>query len=298
MELSTYLKHAKCSEDLIALILSIANQALPICNAFPSNQMAQATKNASGETQAAMDVWADRHLIDCIGKTGLVRELASEEQDEIILFSDATGQYSVVMDPLDGSSLITTNLSVGTIIGIYTNSLLKKGEELTAAFYLLYGPMTVLVLSVGDGVHSFIFDEKTKQFLLFHENITIPEGTQYGSGGTRDEWIPAHLRVLEYFDEHQFKVRYSGSFVADCHQLLTYGGVYTYPALKKKPQGKLRLLFEVNPLGYIITQAGGAVTDGHHNTLTVVPTQIHERSPIYIGSKGIIREIEAIYREF
>jgi fructose-1,6-bisphosphatase I len=298
MELSAYLKRAGCHVDLASLILCIANQALPIRAAFPSNQMTKVTKNASGEIQAGMDVWADSHLIDCIGRTGLVRELASEEQDDIIVFPDATGQYSVVMDPLDGSSLIATNLSVGTIIGIYTDSLLKKGEDLTAALYLLYGPMTELVISVGDGVHSFILDEKTAEFHLFHEHITMPEGTQYGSGGTRNEWIPAHIRVLEYFDEHDFKVRYSGSFVADCHQLLTYGGIYTYPALKKNPQGKLRLLFEINPLGYIITQAGGAVTDGHLSTLTIVPTKIHEKTPVYIGSKGVIQAIEEIYREF
>lgn len=297
MELSAYLKQAQCHDDLTALILCIANQARPIRDAFPSNQIARTTKNASGETQAAMDVWADQHFINCIGKTGLVKELASEEQDDVVTF-DAAGPYSVVMDPLDGSSLIATNLSVGTIIGIYTGSLLRKGEELTAALYLLYGPMTVLVLSVGNGVHSFIHDEKTDEFQLFHENITIPEGTQYGSGGTRAEWIPAHMRVLEYFDEHHFKVRYSGSFVADCHQLLTYGGIYTYPALEKKPKGKLRLLFEVNPLGYIVTQAGGAVSDGCRNTLTIVPTHIHERTPVYIGSKGIIQDIEKIYREF
>lgn len=296
MELSAYLKQERCHDDLIALILRIVNQALPIRSAFPSNQMARTTKNASGETQVSMDVWADLHLIDCIGKTGLVKELASEEQDEVILF-DAVGPYSVVMDPLDGSSLIATNLSVGTIIGIYTGSLLRKGEELTAAFYLLYGSMTVLVLSVGNGVHSFILDERRKKFQIFHKNIVMPEGMQYGSGGTREEWTPAHIRVLEYFDEHHFKVRYSGSFVADCHQLLTYGGIYTYPALKKKPKGKLRLLFEINPLGYIITQAGGAVTDGYRNTLTIVPTQIHERTPVYIGSKGIIQDIEEIYRE-
>jgi fructose-1,6-bisphosphatase I len=268
--------------------------------------MAKTTKNASGETQAAMDVWADQHLIDELRRTGLVKELASEEQDDVLFFEE-DALYSVVMDPLDGSSLIATNLSVGTIIGIYADSIytdsvlreeLKKGEDLVAAFYLLYGPMTTLVLSVGDGVHSFIYHEKVGEFQLFHENITIPDGTQYGSGGTRDEWIPAHMSVLEYFNEHHFKVRYSGSFVADCHQLLTYGGIYTYPALKKKPKGKLRLLFEVNPLGYIITQAGGAVTDGYKDTLTIVPTEIHEKTPVYIGSKGIIQDIERIYREF
>jgi len=298
MELSAYLKRAGCHADLAALILCIANQALPIRDAFPRNQMTRATANASGDIQVGMDVWADNHLIDCIGRTGLVKELASEEQDDIIVFPDATGPYSVVMDPLDGSSLIATDLSVGTIIGIYTDSLLKKGEDLTAALYLLYGPMTELVISVGDGVHCFILDEKTAEYQLFHEYITMPEGTQYGSGGTRKEWTAAHVRVIEYFDEHDFKVRYSGSFVADCHQLLTYGGIYTYPALEKKPEGKLRLLFEVNPLGYIITQAGGAVTNGYQNTLTIIPEKIHQKTPVYIGSKGVIQAIEEIYREF
>ena len=125
----------------------------------------------------------------------------------------------------------------------------------------------------------------------------MPEGTQYGCGGTKREWTPEHLKVLDYFDEHGFKVRYSGSFVADCHQLLTYGGIYSYPALIGKPKGKLRLLFEVNPLGYIISQAGGAVTDGYQDTLAIMPEQIHERTPVYIGSKGLIDDIKSIYKD-
>jgi fructose-1,6-bisphosphatase I len=294
MDLSPHLKQAGCSDSLIALVVCIANQAPLIRAAFPDNQISRITKNASGETQVAMDVWADQSLISAIGSSGLVHTLVSEEQDEIIEFD--AGAYSVVMDPLDGSSLIATNLTVGTIIGIYNGSPLAKGQDMVAALYLLYGPMTMLVISVGKGVHSFIFDEKSARFKLFHQNIQMPEGTQYGCGGTKRGWTPEHLKVLDYFDEHGFKLRYSGSFVADCHQLLTYGGIFAYPALNGKPKGKLRLLFEVNPLGYIISQAGGAVTDGYQNTLTIMPKQIHERTPVYIGSKGLIDEIEKIYK--
>jgi len=267
-----------------------------IRKAFLENQMYENTLNASGELQAQMDTWADNHLIRVVGESGLVRELASEEQEEIIRFENSRCEYAMVMDPLDGSSLISTNLAVGTIVGIFEKgSVLQPGSKLRAAFYTIFGPLTVLVVSVGKGVQSFAWDPETEHYLLLRDRFCVPEGSQYGTGGVRKDWLPAHLKVLEYFDQNGFKIRYSGSFVADCHQLLVYGGIYTYPGSMKKPEGKLRLLFEANPLGFIITQAGGRITDGKQNILDIMPEKPHQKTPIYIGSKGIIDTIEKIY---
>ena len=294
--LRKYLEECECDPDLIALIRLISRQMDPIRKAFLQNQMYEHSHNVSGDVQTQMDTWADQHLIRVVGESGLVKELASEEQAEIVRFTNSRRDYCMVMDPLDGSSLISTNLAVGTIVGIYEQGgVLQKGSKLKAAFYTLFGPLTVLVVSVGKGVQSFAWDPDSEHYLLLKDKFSVPEGTQYGSGGIRNEWIPAHLEVIDYFDQNGFKTRYSGAFVADCHQLLIYGGIYTYPALKKSQNGKLRLLFEVNPLGFIISQAGGRVSDGKRDLLNVQPDIVHQKTPIYIGSKGIIEKIEEIY---
>lgn len=268
----------------------------PIRKAFLENQTYEYSLNASGELQAQMDTWADAHLIRVVGESGLVRELASEEQEHIIRFDNSRREYAMVMDPLDGSSLISTNLAVGTIVGIYEKGgVLQPGSKLKAAFYTLFGPLTVLVVSVGKGVQSFAWDSESEHYVMLRESFTVPEGKQYGTGGVRNEWLPAHTKIIEFFDKEGFKVRYSGSFVADCHQLLVYGGIYSYPGSAKSPTGKLRLLFEANPLGYIIIQAGGRITDGEKNILDIIPEKPHQKTPIYIGSKGIIEKIEEIY---
>ncbi|HWQ63931.1 MAG TPA: class 1 fructose-bisphosphatase [Methanospirillum sp.] len=296
--LQKYLEDCGCDPDLVQLIRLISRQMEPIRKAFFDNQFYENTLNASGEVQAALDKWSDAHLIKVIGESGYVREIASEEQEDIIRFENSRREYAMVMDPLDGSSLISTNLAVGTIVGIYeSGGVMQKGSNLKAACYTLFGPLTVLVVSVGKGVQSFAWDPESEHYYLLKKSFDIPEGKMYGSGGVYNDYIPAHEKVLSYFDEEGFKVRYSGSFVADCHQLLVYGGIYTYPALKKSPKGKLRLLFEANPLGYIITQAGGAITDGYQSPLDIQPEKVHQRTPIYIGSAGIIKKIEEIYKE-
>ncbi|PKL60901.1 MAG: fructose 1,6-bisphosphatase [Methanomicrobiales archaeon HGW-Methanomicrobiales-4] len=295
--LQKYLEACGCDPDLVQLIRLISRQMEPIRKAFLENQTYEHSTNASGELQAALDKWADALLIRVIGESGYVREIASEEQEEVIRFEGSRREYAMVMDPLDGSSLISTNLTVGTIVGIYEDGgVLQKGSKLKAACYTLFGPLTVLVVTVGKGVQSFAWDPETEHYYLLKDHFEIPEGKMYGSGGIRKEWTPAHEKVIDLFDDEGFKVRYSGSFVADCHQLLVYGGIYTYPALKKSPKGKLRLLFEANPLGFIITQAGGAITDGYQNIMEIEPEDAHQKTPIYIGSAGVIRKIEEIYK--
>lgn len=292
-----YLDETACEEPLKDLIELIAYQSTPIRDAFIDNQTYADTENVYGEEQAALDKWADQHIISVLGESGSVKAIASEEQPDIVRFPDAPGDYSVVMDPLDGSSLIQVNLAVGTIVGIYRgDNPLRKGEDLAVAMYMLYGPMTVLTITVGDGVFTFAMNSEGI-FVLLKENVRMPEGKLFGSGGLRDEWLPGHRDFISLCEESGGKLRYSGSFVADFHQILTYGGVYCYPAVEGKPEGKLRLVFEGNPIGFIAKQAGGAISDGTRDLLTILPEKPDHRTPIYVGSKCVIESAESCMQE-
>lgn len=294
LTLHEYLDTCACAGDLASLITVIAEQAVPIRNAFLTNQSYATSRNVSGEQQAAMDTWSDGHLTEVYRSSGLVAALGSEEQKDIVNFPDATGRYAVVMDPLDGSSLIQTNLAVGTIIGIFDDgTVMQKGKNLKAALYMIYGPMTTLTLTVGEGVAIFAMNEQD-EYLLLDGDVRMPEGNLYASGGLKKDWKDRHARFIDTVEQRGFKLRYSGSFVADFHQVLKYGGFYCYPALEGKPEGKLRLLFEAYPIGFIAAQAGGAISDGARNLLDVEPASLHQRTPIYVGSSGVIELMEGI----
>jgi fructose-1,6-bisphosphatase I len=292
--LREYLDGTAASEDLKDLIELVADQAEPIRAAFITNQAYAGTENVSGDDQVAMDIWADRHLTRVIGASGLVAELASEEQEELVRFPGARGTLGVVMDPLDGSSNVKVNLAVGTIVGVYDGPVLQPGERLKAAFYMLYGPLTTLTLSVGEGVQVFALSEDGL-YRLLHGNVRMPEGLLYGSGGGWPSWTDAHCKFIESIEQDGGKLRYSGAFVADFHQILTYGGVYCYPCVPGK-EGKLRLLFEANPMGFIAQEAGGVCTDGERLLLEVQPERIHQKVPIYIGSRSIICRVTSCCR--
>ena len=289
--LPEYLKNCGVDDDLSAIISLIGAQAAPIRDAFISNQNYADSTNSSGETQAEMDTWSDTHITNVLAASGLVREVASEERDDIVKLSESA-KYSVVMDPLDGSSLIKVNLCVGTIVGIYEGSCMQAGKDLKAAFYILYGPMTTMTVSVGKGVAIFAQD-KDGVYQMLKDHVKIPEGNLYGSGGVRTEWLGKHAKFVNRIENEGAKNRYSGSFVADFHQILQYGGVYAYPPSEKQPNGKLRLVFEVNPIGYLAVQAGGAVSNGTKTTLDIVPEEVHQRTVVYVGSHGMIAKIEA-----
>lgn len=292
--LREYLDGTAASGDLKDLIQLVADQAGPIQAAFIANQAYVGTENVSGDDQVAMDVWADRHLTRVIGDSGLVAELASEEQKEIVRFPNARTTLGLVMDPLDGSSLVKVNLAVGTIVGVFDGPVLQPGERLKAAFYLLYGPMTTLTLSVGEGVQIFSLADDG-QYHMLHANVRMPEGKLYGSGGAKPTWTDAHSRFIESIEQDGGKLRYSGAFVADFHQILSYGGVYCYPCVPGK-EGKLRLLFEANPMGFLAHEAGGVCTDGDRLLLEVQPERVHQKVPIYIGSRSIISRVTACCR--
>ncbi|HJJ62349.1 MAG TPA: fructose-1,6-bisphosphatase [Methanocorpusculum sp.] len=289
--LPEYLKECGADDELASIISLIGAQAAPIRDAFISNQNYADSTNSSGETQAEMDTWSDTHITNVLAASGLVREVASEERDDIVKLSESA-KYSVVMDPLDGSSLIKVNLCVGTIVGIYEGSCMQAGKDLKAAFYVLYGPMTTLTVSVGRGVAIFAQD-KDGVYQMLKNHVKIPEGNLYGSGGVRTKWLGKHAKFVNRIENEGAKNRYSGSFVADFHQILQYGGVYAYPPSEKQPNGKLRLVFEVNPIGFLAVQAGGAVSNGTKTTLDIVPEEVHQRTIVYVGSHGMIAKIEA-----
>jgi fructose-1,6-bisphosphatase I len=279
------------------LVLFFAEKGQEIKSGFLKSQNKAGTSNIYGEEQMALDKWADEVLINGLKKTRLVRYIATEEQPGIIEIDKPRNQFGVVIDPLDGSSLIDVNLAVGTIIGIYPGTVLDKGENMIAAMYILYGPLTTLTLTTGNGVHDFVMGEKA-EFYLTAENIKIPDGKIYAPGALRKDYLPAHSKFIESLENDGYKLRFSGSFVADMHQILHKGGVFTYPGFKGKERGKLRLLFEANPMGRIIAEAGGAISNGNRNILSILPDAIDNITPIYAGSKKEIGLIERYSRNF
>ncbi len=263
-------------------------QAKTIKSGFLRSHDKAGTKNIYGEEQMALDKWADDVLINGLKKTGLARYIATEEQPDIIEIGNPKNNFGVVIDPLDGSSLIDVNLAVGTIIGIYPGHVLSPGNTMIAAMYILYGPLTTLTLTTGKGVHDFVMDEKGV-FNLTQSDVKIPDGKLYAPGALRKDYLPRHARFIESLEAEGYKLRFSGSFVADMHQILHKGGVFTYPGFKGKEKGKLRLLFEANPMGKIISEAGGAISNGKTDILSIKPNAIDEITPIYAGGK---KEIE------
>ena len=276
-------------EDIVEAILGIAEVSKAISRGFITHQGKAESDNIYGEQQARMDVWADGLFIKELGESGLVRYLASEEQPDVMEFASDT-DLGISIDPLDGSSLLSVNLTVGTIIGIQRGGVLKPGNEMVGAKYVIYGPLTVLVYTLGDGVHEFVLNADG-EFVLRKENLTIGSEKRLGQGAARNTYLPFHEEFISTLEADGYKIRFSGSFVADVHQILHKGGVFTYPGYQGSERGKLRLLFECAPMGYIMTQAGGAVSDGYVDLLTIQPESISERAPVYIGGK---REIELI----
>lgn len=277
-------------KKLASLILKISGISNTISSELPYRRGKANTKNVFGEVQLVVDKWADQFLIDELKKSGLVKTVASEEQPELVRLDD-DGIFNVTMDPLDGSSNIETNNIVGTIIGIYKEDLPSQGKNQIAAMYFLYGPVSTLVYTAKNGAHEFLFTKEG--FVLRGENIKLPEpGKLYGFGGLRKDWLPAFTKYVEELEMGGYKLRYGGSFVGDTNQILHYGGIFAYPALNTNPDGKLRLLFESNPISLIIEQAGGASTTGRGSILEVETDDIDKRVPTYIGNKHLIEKLE------
>jgi fructose-1,6-bisphosphatase I len=260
--------------------------------------------NVQGEIQHRLDVIANDTLKRTLGYRGSVGVIASEEDDEprVLLEAEKGGKYIVMFDPLDGSSNIDTCVPVGTIFTVLRNppeiastekSVLQPGTEQIAAGYVLYGSSTVLVLTTGHGVNIFTLDPQFGAFLLVREDVMMPHHTkQYSINEAYAHTFPPGYRTyLDHAKDQGFSSRYIGSLVADFHRILIKGGVFLYPPTQANPDGKLRLMYEANPLAFIAEQAGGIATSGTSRVLDAVPNNVHCRTPLIIGSKGNVEEV-------
>ena len=252
-----------------------------------SNRKLAGLRNLYGEEQLSLDRSSDEILKSQLQNSGFVREYASEEQDAVVQIGKGHEKYFITADPLDGSSLVDTNLAIGTIIGIHRESIFACGKDsMVAALYITYGPLITMIYSAGTGAHEFVLNREG-EYVLSQENIRMDErGSIYSPGGIRKDCTEGHIKYLEYLEAQGYKLRYSGGFVPDFNQILIKrGGIFTYPALKKSPNGKLRLLFELQPMAFIIEQAGGRATNGKEDILSLKVSEVDQRSPVYIGSR-------------
>jgi len=260
--------------------------------------------NVQGEVQQKLDVYANEAMLHCLGVRENVAALVSEENEEPITFQRGTnggGRYIIVFDPLDGSSNIDVNVSVGTIFSIYlrpegstgdpAEAILDPAMKQLAAGYVLYGTSTMLVYTVGNGVYGFTLDPSVGAYVLSHDNMVMPNsGKYYSCNEANCEHFPPQYRV--YIDHlrtkpagSEYSSRYVGSLVADFHRTLIKGGVFLYPPTASYPKGKLRLLYEARPLAFIAEQAGGMAIDGMQRTLSAAASDIHDRTALILGSR-------------
>lgn len=289
MHFEEHLRKEKVDQHIATILLNIADKSRLVKSAFLTHVGVSSTKNIFGEAQLELDKFADMTFMKAMEKSRLVRTVASEEQDDIVEIKKAKGSYGITLDPLDGSSLVKTNLAVGTIVGVFNEgNVMERGSKMDAAMYIIYGPLTSLVYTAKNGVHEFVMNGRGK-FELRQENIRIPEGKIYAPGGLRNDWTPQHSKFISELESQGYKLRFSGGFVPDIQQILAYGGIFTYPALKSAPVGKLRLVFEANPITLIAEQAGGSGTNGIESLHSIKPESLAQRTPLYIGGK---KEIE------
>lgn len=274
------------------------------------------SRNVQGEIQQKLDVFANEIIVKAMDHTGRLAAMASEEEPDIIPIPDEfkCGKYVLLFDPLDGSSNIDVNVPVGTIFSVLKKitrgnhgnleDMLQPGRRQVAAGYVIYGSSTMMVYTTGQGVHGFTLDPSIGEFLLSHPNIQIPPRGRYLSvnSGYEQNWddrVKALMRRYRGLDGVQkpMNSRYVGSLVADFHRNLLGGGLFAYPANTQSPRGKLRLLYEANPLAFVVEAAGGAATDGKTDILNIMPEELHQRTPLFIGSKEDVQTAREILRE-
>ncbi|RLC99098.1 MAG: class 1 fructose-bisphosphatase [Chloroflexi bacterium] len=269
--------------------------------------------NVQGENQMKLDLFANEAMVRMNSYTGRLAVMVSEEVEDVIPIPEGykVGKYVLVFDPLDGSSNIDVNVSIGTIFGIYHRmseggagtlaDCLQKGHNLVAAGYVIYGSSTMMVYTAGQGVHGFTLDLSVGEFLLSHHNIRIPDHSKCYSvnQGYERNWstgVRRFTRWLQGMDQESprepLSSRYIGSLVSDFHRNLLRGGIFYYPADVKRSHGKLRLLYEAIPLAFVAKQAGGYASDGYRDILDIQPETLHQRTPLFIGNRDLVEQAE------
>jgi fructose-1,6-bisphosphatase I len=277
-------------------------------------------ENIQGEVQQKMDLYANDTFKAALEARGEVCGVASEEEEDFITFNgkrSVNSKYVVLMDPLDGSSNIDVNVSVGTIFSIYRrisplggpvtlNDFLQPGSRQVAAGYVVYGSSTMLVYTTGHGVHGFTCDPSLGVFYLSHENIQIPKDGQIYSINEGNylkfpDGVKKYLKFCQEIDSvsnRPYTSRYIGSLVSDFHRNLLKGGIYIYPSTASSPQGKLRLLYECNPMAFLVEQAGGSASDGFNRIMELKPTELHQRVPFFCGSRNMVADVQTMMEKY
>ncbi|KIM87092.1 hypothetical protein PILCRDRAFT_95942 [Piloderma croceum F 1598] len=270
--------------------------------------------NVQGEEQKKLDVLSNDIMVNALRASGKTAVLVSEELEEAVIIDERNkGKYCVVFDPLDGSSNIDAGVNIGTIFGIYRirpdskgtiQDVLRPGSEMVAAGYTMYGSSANLVFSTGSGVNGYTLDAALGEFILTHPNIKIPSrGKIYSFNEGNSMYfhppVTKYLNSIKYpaSGKSPYSARYIGSMVADVHRTLLYGGIFGYPDDKKSKKGKLRLLYEAFPMAFLVEQAGGIATTGTHRILDIVPTGIHDRCSVFLGSKDDVQDLMKFYQD-
>lgn len=310
--------------ELAALLTQIATASQIVSREMRRSKPAKLSGltgevNVQGEAVTKLDHFANSVFVQAITESRLVCHIASEEMEEVVRVTGdcSSRKYSVLLDPLDGSSNADINGVVGTIFSIHRHregmghetsreaEILKRGSDQVAAGYVMYGPGTVLVYSAGKGVNGFTLHPEVNEFIFSHQNVRMPDrGTTYAiNHGNRIHWSSSTEKLVDHFSQKDestrrpYSQRWVGSLTADFHRILLEGGLYLYPKDHKRPDGKLRLLYECAPLAFIARQAGGRATTGMEDILDIEPTQLHQRVPLIIGSREDVDTAERFYQD-
>ena len=303
-------EHEEASGDFTWILSAISLAGRAIANKVRRARIVDVLgdigdENVHGERQQKLDVIANNIIVNCLGERANVGVLASEEGETPLILRSRSdgGRYCVAFDPLDGSSNIDVSVGVGTIFSVLRNDqedvepgeglLMQKGTRQVAAGYILYGSSTIFVVTTGDGVSMFVLDPSIGSFVLVKKNITIPHERRIYSVNEayRDHFPKGYQTYLDWAHQHDYSSRYIGSMVADVHRTLLKGGVFLYPPTTSHKDGKLRLMYEANPMAMIMEQAGGAATNGVQRILECPPSSLHQRTPVVLGST---REVEQV----
>ena len=271
----------------------VARTADDARDAFAQRRSYHDQENPSGDEQLAAELYADELLEERLLAVDGVASYASEEREDVAT-ADAGREpaYHVTCDPLDGSSNLKSNNGMGTIVGIYDREIPAPGSSIVAAGYVLYGPITTMVTAADGTVSEYLIEDGSRD--LLNEDIQLPDDpVVYGFGGRIPDWLPSFGEYVDGVEGERLKLRYGGAMVADINQVLTYGGVFGYPMLEDRPEGKLRLQFEGNPMAYIVESAGGESSDGDRSLLDVEPDDLHDRVPVHLGNADLIDRLEA-----
>lgn len=294
--LQTFLHEQGCDEELIQIISYIARAGKYVQHAIRHEHLGvSGTVNIQGEEQLKLDVISDNIFCKHLEETNLIAQIASEEQDNALMLMENMGEYSVAFDPLDGSSLVSSNLAIGSIFGIFKGNgfIGKTGRQMACAGYILYGPRTTLFCSIGKGLYSFMLND-LGEFQCFDEGMKVaPDAKIFAPGNLRaTKERPEYEKLVNHWMEQGLTLRYSGGMVPDVNTIFCKGnGIFTYPSHSKYPNGKLRLLYECAPFAYLMEQAGGkAVTEKGEPILDIPIEELHQRTSIFIGSVKTVED--------